>query len=414
MYNGFIISKQNNSYVVNHIFTYIISFCLLMFTTYSWAQAPKLTDNAKLSLLTCSSGDELYSVFGHSALRVVDDSLDIDIVFNYGTFDFDTPNFYLKFMRGDLNYMLSASDYKWFIKSYKRDNRSVVEGELLLDTQQKQELWDFLVWNIQPQNRNYRYDFFFDNCATRIRDIVFKAKGINHTSIKKSHEANHLSFRDYIHSYVPEYTWTAQGIDLLLGIKTDRYADVVNRAYLPLYLDSLFIDVNLIDKQTILLDKYDSNDENQDVNVFMFTPNIVLSFLLIIVVMFTITEYLRNFYCKWLDVVLFTSSSLLGLLFWFLWLFTKHDVCSWNINVMWASLLYIPIIIMLFRQINSTGFCKSIKLIKYITCINLAFLVAFILLSVLGVQDVASMSILFSISLIIRNCQLYYQISKVG
>lgn len=373
----------------------IIISILCLFSIHCSCQGRKLSDDSYISLLTCSSGSELYSVFGHSAIRVKDDSLNIDLVFNYGTFDFDTPNFYLKFMNGDLDYMLAYNTFGRFKMAYEHENRSVVEGVLELTTTEKQQLWDYLCWNIQEENRYYRYDFFFDNCATRLRDIVFKAKRIDPL---KYNSTDSLTFRDYIHAYVNEDSWTAQGIDLLLGTKTDKYATVNERAYLPDYLDSLFTEANLYrSKQTIV----NSSSLEQD-SKFTLYPIVVSFVVLIFIILFTIVELVYRRYFTILDIILFSVCLLLSLLFWYLWLFTKHDVCSININVLWASIIYLPMLYLLF-----TKYRQSI-LMAVMAMLNIAFVVLFLLLSIIGVQDVPSMTIPLCLALILRNLRLIF------
>ena len=116
-------------------------------------------ENSKISLITCSGGSELYSTFGHSALRVQDDSLAIDVIFNFGLFDFNTPNFYMKFLRGRLNYMLGIQTTSDFLWQYNYEGRGVVEQELFLTPSQKREIMDRLNFLYMPENRNYLYSF---------------------------------------------------------------------------------------------------------------------------------------------------------------------------------------------------------------------------------------------------------------
>ena len=391
-----------------HWFTIFLLVYLSLFTQKSTAQtlgkltdinAPMLSEQSRISLLTCSSGDMLYSVFGHSAVRVTDDSLHIDIVFNYGTFDFDTPYFTIKFMNGDLDYMLASTTYQRFMRSYTRENRDVYEGLLNLTLPEKQELWSYLVWNIQPANRAYRYDFFFDNCATRIRDILFRLKGIEY---KDENDAqSYISYRDYIHSHLPEYTWTAQGIDLLLGAKTDRPANAFARAYLPVYLDSLFIDYNIISKQEQILvgDVVTYADSANSI----FTADMLGWLLIVLSVLFTAIDLLKHRYTRWFDVLFFTVCALLSLLLWYLWLFTKHVVCSYNANVLWASVLYFPIIVAIIKNKFTS------KPISCMIALNVLFLIAFIMLSCLNIQDTASMSVEVAFALLLRNGALLYK-----
>ncbi len=134
-----------------------------------------LSPEAEISLLTCSPGNELYSLFGHTAIRVKDPAARFDRVFNYGTFDFDTPYFYLKYARGLLPYQLSHTDYRYFLHAYREEGRSVYEQRLRLDSLQKQRLLDILTENYRPENRSYLYNFLFDNCTTRSRDVILQS-----------------------------------------------------------------------------------------------------------------------------------------------------------------------------------------------------------------------------------------------
>lgn len=169
--------------------------------------------NYRISLLTCDPGDELYSAFGHNAVRVLDNDTGRDIVFNYGTFDFDTPNFYLKFARGKLDYMLSVSTYEQFILHYQYLQRSVREQVLDLSPEQTLRTVQFLQENYEPQNRFYRYDFFFDNCATRIRDMVEMVLG-DQLKWGETEASSGKTFRNLIDEYVYPMPWADFGIDL--------------------------------------------------------------------------------------------------------------------------------------------------------------------------------------------------------
>ncbi len=142
-----------------------------------------LSDQVTISILTVGPGTALYDRFGHSAFRVKDSVNNIDWTFNYGTYDFNAPNFYGKFVQGQLLYSLSAGYFQGFINYYQKQNRSVREQVLNLDQEQKARLFSFLMWNAEPANKDYRYDFFYDNCATRIRDVLVRNLGnqLNYT-----------------------------------------------------------------------------------------------------------------------------------------------------------------------------------------------------------------------------------------
>lgn len=356
-----------------------------------------LSSKSSISLLTCSSGEELYTSFGHSALRVKDDSLGIDIVFNYGTFDFDTPFFIAKFVRGNLDYMLSTGYMRRFERSYKAENRQVVESKLLLNLEQRNALFALLAENARPQNRYYRYDFFYDNCATRIRDLVFKVANID---TKQYQESTNETFRNLLHICNSPSSWSAQGIDLILGAKTDANISLYDKAYLPMYVDSLFLQAGLIESSHIIIEK--SDDINYAVN-FIGSPLFVGLLILLFTIVFTILEFKKQFTCKKFDIILFSITFLLSILFWFLWLFTNHSVTDKNINVLWASLLYLPIVIILIRMQNVSR-NKSLALL---VGVNILFLIAFVMLTICGLQQPPTIALLVALSLAIRNISIY-------
>ena len=204
---------------------------LAFFTT-----VPTSAATYKISLLTCDPGDELYSTFGHSAIRVVALESGQDLVFNYGTFDFNTPFFYIKFIRRTLDYQLSLTTTDNFLREYNYFKRNVREQELNLSPEQSQAIVAFLQNNYRPENRKYRYDFFFDNCATRITDMLESVLG---QSLKWNYptESDEKTFRNLIDEYVYPLPWSDLGIDLALGAVIDREATEAEKAFLPDYLE---------------------------------------------------------------------------------------------------------------------------------------------------------------------------------
>lgn len=355
------------------------------------AQNVELSSKSRISLLTCSAGEELYTQFGHSAIRVYDDSLNIDLVFNYGTFDFDTPNFYLKFVNGELDYMLSISEFQRFKRAYQQENRSVTEHVFNLSQSEKNDLWQRLVTNYQPQNRYYRYDFFFDNCATRIRDLLFEVKKIEQ---KQFDIPTNSTFRQYLHSCIGTTSWASQGIDLILGAKTDKEATVYQRAFLPVYLDSLLIDAKITDKSSILINVCDKQTSIHE----EYTCIITNVGVLIIGILVTLFEVRKSKHCKLFDIILFTTVSLIAIILFYGWMFTSHSVLTNNTNTLFASLLYLPLLYAILR--------KRFLLSRVIAILNIATLAAFILLSIFLVQSVPYFAYFLSVLLILRNTQI--------
>jgi hypothetical protein len=307
------------------------NFCILHFAV---AQD---SCNLRISLLTCSPGEELYSTFGHTALRVQDAARGADYVFNYGTFEFG-PDFYTKFIRGKLLYFLSVEDFNDFLYEYKLQSRSIQEQVIQLSCDEKQKLYVALQNNAQEQNRYYRYDFLFDNCTTRAGDIV--AKNANSPVVFKNIlPKNTPSFRNLIHEYLNaghEY-WSKLGIDILLGAKLDRKVSNREAMFLPDYLlkgfDSATVNNHplVTPPQTILPMPSPLKDKS------FLTPAVVFSLLLVIIlaISFIKSNWARATISIF-DFLFFFILGLAGILLLFMWLGTDHKVCQNNYNLFWA------------------------------------------------------------------------------
>ena len=206
----------------------ILTYLLLIGLSLS---AQTLSENAFISLLTCTPGEELYARYGHTALRVCDEEHDMDVVFNYGIFDFNTDHFYWKFVKGETWYELGASPYGWFMREYKEEKRPVYEQVLNLNAEQREALWKALVENYQPENRNYLYNFVFDNCATRPFLLIERVLGEPIVSDYSGYTGE--TYRRFIWRYTPKGSWADFGINLLFGPKADQAMSSAQRLFLP-------------------------------------------------------------------------------------------------------------------------------------------------------------------------------------
>jgi hypothetical protein len=294
----------------------------------------------RISLITCSPGAELYSTFGHSALRIVDKSTGTDIIYNYGVFDFYDPDFYAKFVRGKMLYYLDQENFVDFLQNYSAENRSVSEQILNLTCTEKKDMQQFLFTNIRPENKQYKYDFLFDNCTTKLRDLVLIKSG------KKYQTAEILSnkptsFRNHIHYYLNlnKMYWSKLGIDLLLGAKLDRYMNASEAMFLPDYLEkgldsSRFSEMPLVEQKIPLFIK----KENPELNNFSFnTPGIIFSILLIVLVGLSFLSFKgSSTILAFTDFLLFLMTGLVGVLLVFMWTGTDHQICGNNYNLLWA------------------------------------------------------------------------------
>ena len=207
---------------------YIVLLGLLLTVS---VQAQTLSEDSRISLLTCTPGNELYARYGHTALRVYDEANDIDIVFNYGIFNFNTDHFYWKFVRGETWYELGAEPYLWFMYEYNHDHRPVYEQVLNLTQAQREAIWEALVINYKPENREYLYNFVFDNCATRPYWLIAKALG---EPISSDYTGNTgTAYRAFIRHYTGPLSWSNAGINLLFGPKADKPMTSDQRLFLP-------------------------------------------------------------------------------------------------------------------------------------------------------------------------------------
>lgn len=349
-----------------------ISF-LLCFVFNSELFSITLSDNSEISLLTCSPGQDLYSIFGHSAIRVQDKEKNLDKVYNYGTFNFNTPNFYLKFANGKLDYMLSVGQFKYFLPAYFREERSVIEQVLNLTLEEKQNLFEALEYNAQPENKYYRYDFFFDNCATRIRDIVLQ--NVKDEINYKIENASEKTFRVLLHDYLNNLPWTRDGIDLLLGSKTDRIANSYEQMLLPDYMKTYFSHVEILrnnQKQPLVLETRELLNFNHPIpnsNIWV-SPEFVFWLLFSILVLVFFYELKNKIHFVWIDVALLFLSGLAGILFSYLWFVTEHTVTGNNFNLMWALPTNVILAFGLSR-LNTSRFYRKLLLVTFILCIGL-------------------------------------------
>ena len=318
----------------------IYFFVLMMLLAASSSHAAPDSSRLQVSLITCAPGAELYSVFGHTALRIVDSAANTDIIYNYGTFNFDDPDFYSKFVRGKLMYFLSQQSFPDFLYEYDYFKRGVTEQVLKLSPTEKTEIQRSLFENVREENRYYKYDFLYDNCATRLRDIIFKMN-IDSTYEPSAFAANGATFRDYLHNYLSraEMQWTTLGIDLLLGIGADKTMTPSESMFLPDYLAQ---GVSLASKgQSKLVERDQEHLPNAQAlplkMPFWQTPLFFFSILAFLVILpsFFRSSGMVSFQSI-MDRIIFVLSGLLGLLLLFMWFGTDHQSFSKNINLVWA------------------------------------------------------------------------------
>jgi hypothetical protein len=330
----------------------IFALLLLPFAGQAQEQGQRpLSDSAFASVLTCGAGDEFYTSFGHTAIRVCDTACGLDMVYNYGTFDFDTPHFYWTFARGKLNYCLSRSSFEDFMLEYRYEGRAVWEQRLRLSEQEVNNLYLMLETNYLPEYRYYMYDFFRDNCATRVRDMVRDCLCHDRLSPECRRDTN-LSYRNILYqSTEGTLLWWRLAIDMALGVRCDQRCSNYEYMFSPLKMMEQFDTLTRVgsgepvaEHAVILL------QETRQQPSRSLSPTLVFWVLFVMVLCLTLMEWRKGWSLGWMDRVLFIVVSLLSLLALFLWFCTDHYCTKINLNVLWASPLFIYFAIMLRRS----------------------------------------------------------------
>lgn len=376
---------------------YILLLFLFTFLKSFNAQV-NLSVYSEISIITAGPGTELYEAFGHSAIRIKDPVLRLDLIYNYGMFDFNAPNFYSNFTKGKLLYSLGRYKFEYFLASYKRDKRWVKQQVLNLTQQERQTFFMYLENNALPENATYFYDPYFNNCATKLRDITTTILGNKVVFSDKDIEQN-LSFRQLMDREIPWNTWGSFGINLALGSKLDQKADFKQYMYLPDYVHSIFknstLFVNnqpekLIKREDVLLDF-----KEQKQAISFWNPLLIFSLISLIGLFITYADFKKQKRTKWLDFSLLILSGILGSVVVFLWFFTDHSTAPNNFNFLWA---FAPNLIFAFLLLKK----KQQKWIKFYFQFLVVLLIFIPILWLLEVQLFPISTIPFLILLFTR------------
>lgn len=297
---------------------------------------PPLSDQARVSVITCGPGDQIYSVFGHTALRIADPVHQFDRVYNYGTFDFNTPNFYPKFARGDLAYFLSVTSFDQFVYSYQLENRSLSEQILRMNGAQMQALYNRVEENLRPDKMYYRYQFFADNCTTRIYHLLAQSLGESLTT-DTSYVRQPASYRQLFTPYLRNFPWVRVGMNIGLGAETDRKVSFEERLFLPQTLEkALDHSYNhaqpLVARVNPLFTPVAGVAEKPSAVV---TPLLLLSIVAAVAAVLSLLQYRKGISTPVFDSLVFGSTGLVGLVLLLLWTFSLHTPTHWNQNLLW-------------------------------------------------------------------------------
>ncbi|WP_298764342.1 DUF4105 domain-containing protein [uncultured Polaribacter sp.] len=333
-----------------------------------------LSEYSEISFVIAGPGEELYEKFGHAAIRVKDPVLNLDFIYNYGIFDFNAPNFYTNFAQGKMYYLLAKYNFKYFLNSYKKDKRWVKQQVLNLNQFEKQDFFNYLENNALKENATYLYDPFFNNCATKLRDIsslVFKnAITYNTPKIPKNQ-----SLRSLMNKELNWNSWGNFGINLIAGTILDTKRPQTDYMYLPDYVYLLFKNANKDSKKIILREDILLNFEEKKAPFSLFSPIVIFTILLLLVIGITIQNMKTKNRTKILDFTLFFITGFIGLILLYLWLFSSHKTAPNNFNILWA---FVPNIYVAFIVLKSNAKQWVSKYIQLLIVLLFATLVLWI------------------------------------
>jgi hypothetical protein len=330
--------------------TLVFLLVLIIKSTAFYSQM-SLSENTTVSVLTCDKGDELYSIFGHTAFRIKDDTNSLDVVYNYGMFDFRTENFYLKFIKGDLQYFVAAYSFNEFFYQYNIENRSIYEQELRLSAAQKQQLFDDLNATLFSDKKYYTYKFIDRNCTTKVMDDINKMVGQN--CVKRTTDLD-KTYREILYPYVENHFYENLGINIIFGKKVDQLG---KKLFLPKELmESLKtakLDNILLAKKSKIL--FDATKIPSPISIW----NNFYTFSTIFMVLLASRK-------KWIYLSLLGIFGIMGIFLSLVGLYSYHEEVAYNYNV----LLFNPILLLLLYFYWK----KKFRWINYLSFINMVFL----------------------------------------
>lgn len=336
----------------------ILSICIICGISTTYAEEQRLlSDSATVSLLTCSPGTEIYELFGHSGIRVFDKEKNIDVTFNYGLFDFNQDDFIYRFVRGKTDYEVGVTSTDYFLHTYIERGSGVMESVLNLTQSEKESIWLYLMENIQPENKTYRYNFIFNNCATKLRDIFDQ----NVSGVKSYPDVSgSLSFREAVGLYTKTSPWSQFGFDICLGRGMDRDATTYEKMFLPEILG------NTINQSTVmvgdstfnLVSQINTINENTLENPAPFISPLALGIILcVLVLILSLYGLWKKLDLRWFDAIIFSINGLFGCLVLFLILFSKHPFTFANFNIIWLNpLFFCPLLFVIFKRLQKYEF----------------------------------------------------------
>ncbi|MCQ2267488.1 MAG: DUF4105 domain-containing protein [Bacteroidaceae bacterium] len=311
-------------------------------------------DSLQISILTCDPGPEVYALYGHMAIRYQNTNNGDDFVFNYGTFNMNAPFFIPKFTLGILDYELGCQPYEYFYRHYSTDGCKITMQVLNLTPEEKQRFFEALMTNYLPENRGYRYDFIYDNCATRPRDILEK---IVDGEVLYSYGEQEVTYREMLHGFNGRWPWSKFGVDLVLGADADVKKNAREQEWIPSYLLEHFNQAKIksadgstrpLVRNTIEIPALCLMDESEE---FPLSPMACAALLLSIGIAVSLFELLKKKIVWVWDLLVFVSQGLTGVILAILFFLSEHPCTGNN----WLIVLFNPLPLFFLWHIIARG-----------------------------------------------------------
>lgn len=321
----------------------LISCMMCLIAASSFAQKA-FSDSLSISLLTCSMGPDSFERFGHSGIRIYDLKTGQDIVFHWGVYNFHTPHFVLKFIKGITDYQIGACYTEYFFEDYRERGLAVTEQKLDLDSTQVQSVLATILENYKPENRKYRYNYFFDNCATRPFHILNNST--NNAISYDTAWVKPITLRDMLQEKTGKNNWLDFGISLAVAQRSDKVASFTEQMFLPSYLSKAIENASINGHKLVEGDIIQATEMSDEVKAeiddqpLVFSPMSVMCFVFILVLVLTVIQLKKKSQSlrtviKSIDTILLVATGITGSIIWFLNFFSLHPAVDHNINCLW-------------------------------------------------------------------------------
>lgn len=357
-------------------------------------------DTISVSLLTASQGKQIYEKFGHTGIRIHIPSKRFNGVYHYGLFSFDEPYFEYRFVKGETDYMIGLMHYHDFLTMYAVRGSSVRELPLYLTQEEALNLYLALQVNMLPENETYRYSFLYDNCATRPLEIINRSLTgevrLDTTNIELP------TYRTLIHKSTQQDKWVTFGLDLILDGEVDENISLPDKPFLPEITEQIFqnyeIERNGVTEKLAGTPKevLRAREDKAELGMFSFiTPLAFAISLLVVVALISIKEIITLRHNKIADTIIFFVCGILGIVIYFLLLFSEHPAVASNINAMWLHPIWLVMIPLIWIR-------KAQKFLYCYHFINFALLLLFFLAIIFIRQEVGTVAVVLVATLLLR------------